>query len=87
MIESLVGKLNNAQDLIEQVRATLPATPDNSVDELIQTFSLSPQAAKILVSADGGLRLDYFQAAACEPAASGSDVWGSVKFYRTLANW
>lgn len=47
-------------DLVGHLRKTMGQLPDAEVDELIETFGLSPKDALSLVAIDGGVRVEYF---------------------------
>ncbi|KAH7028841.1 Glutamyl-tRNA amidotransferase subunit B, mitochondrial [Microdochium trichocladiopsis] len=47
-------------DLVAHLRETLGQLPDVEVNELIDTFELSPKDALSLVAIDGGMRVEYF---------------------------
>lgn len=51
---------DDSQKLIEQVKASLPLLPDDTVSILVQQHGLTEKDAKTIMSFDDGDRLEYF---------------------------
>lgn len=71
-------------ELIEHLKHTLPALPDQQTSYLISSFDITMKDAKTLVSLDRGLRLDYLAEVFDILAKLGHD---SYKLGRTASNW
>lgn len=75
-------------DLIKQIKNTLPGLPDTIISELVHECGLTPKDAKTIVVLDDGQRLDYFDDI-CKEMSLQLDAEGPLPadVSKTVGNW